>query len=385
MKILCLTSRFPYPLEKGDKLRIFHQIVGLAANHDIYLIAITDKAHTKAELEMLAPYIKGLYVIRISPWERWVSLIKALFSGLPFQTAWFYSPYVHNHINYIVSEIKPDHIFCQLARMAEYAIHQPFKKTLDYMDCFGKSMSKRAKVAKGLNAWIHKIEAKRMMAYEAEIATKFDHLTIISQQDKEQFEFALAKDIKVIPNGIGSYFNVTKSLLPKTYQFVFVGNMSYLPNVETVEYIVQQILPSCQSNYNLLIAGASPNPRVKSLESKNVIVSGWIEDIRDAYLSGKIFLAPMWSGTGQQNKILEAMALGIPCITTQIVNNAIGATHLKEILIADTRDEFLKMIQLLEEDQKLYDKISINSKSFVKQNFDWNQSISGLNSIFALN
>ena len=160
MKILCLTSRFPYPLEKGDKLRIFHQIVGLAALHDIYLIAVTDKAHTKADLEMLAPYTKGLYVIRISPWERWISLFKALFSGLPFQTAWFYSPDVHNHINNIVSEVKPDHIFCQLARMAEYAINQPFKKTLDYMDCFGKSMSKRAKVAKGLNAWLHKIEAK---------------------------------------------------------------------------------------------------------------------------------------------------------------------------------------------------------------------------------
>lgn len=110
-----------------------------------------------------------------------------------------------------------------------------------------------------------------------------------------------------------------------------------------------------------------------------------MDDIRDAYLSGKIFLAPMWSGTGQQNKILEAMALGIPCITTKIVNNAIGAVHKEEILIADTKEEFLQMIQLLEEDQKLYDKISINSKSFVKQNFDWNQSISGLNSIFALN
>lgn len=385
MKIVCLTSRFPYPLEKGDKLRIYHQIAGLSGMHDIYLIAITDKAHSKSDLEILAQYTKGLYVIRISPLERFISLFKALFSGLPFQTAWFYSSSVHEQINRIISDIQPDHIYCQLARMAEYAIHQPFKKTLDYMDCFGKSMSKRAKVAKGLNAWLHKIEAKRMMKYEEEIATKFDHLTIISQQDKEQFEFALAKDIMVIPNGIGNYFNITKSPTPKTYQFVFVGNMSYLPNVETAEYIVQQILPSCPSNYNLLIAGASPNPRVKSLESKNVIVSGWVEDIRDAYLSGKIFLAPMWSGTGQQNKILEAMALGVPCITTQIVNNAIGATHMKEILIADTKDEFLKMIQLLEEDQKLYNKISINSTSFVKQNFEWNQSISGLNSIFASN
>jgi polysaccharide biosynthesis protein PslH len=385
LKILCLTSRFPYPLEKGDKLRIFHQIVGLSANHDIYLIAITDKAHTKTELEMLAPYTKGLYVIRISPLERFISLFKALFSGLPFQTAWFYSSNVHKQINRIISDIQPDHIYCQLARMAEYAIHQPFKKTLDYMDCFGKSMSKRAKVAKGINAWIHKIEAKRMMTYEEEIASKFDHLTIISQQDKEQFEFAKAKDIKVIPNGIGNYFNITKSPTPKTYQFVFVGNMSYLPNVETVEYIVSQILPLCPSDYKLLIAGANPNSRVKALENSNVSVSGWIEDIRDAYLSGKIFLAPMWSGTGQQNKILEAMALGVPCITTQIVNNAIGATHLEEILIADTKDEFLKMIQLLDGDQKLYDKISINSRSFVKQNFDWNQSISGLNRIFALN
>ncbi|MBP8213562.1 MAG: glycosyltransferase, partial [Saprospiraceae bacterium] len=111
----------------------------------------------------------------------------------------------------------------------------------------------------------------------------------------------------------------------------------------------------------------------------------WVDDIRTSYVSGRIFVAPMWSGTGQQNKILEAMALGIPCITTQLVNNAIGAQPGKEILIAESATEFANAIQLLLKDQALYHTVSTQSSKFVQQKFDWKQNATILSSIFASN
>ena len=253
------------------------------------------------------------------------------------------------------------------------------------MDSFGIGMQKRSSVVKGLMSALYKKEAVRMIRYEALIAKRFDHLTIISQQDKEQFSFGEAEAIHVVPNGISpAFFDFPKVNEPE-YDVIFVGNMGYLPNIETVEFLINDILPLLPDKTKVIIAGANPSPRVKKLASPQVFVSGWVDDIRTSYVSGRIFVAPMWSGTGQQNKILEAMALGIPCITTQLVNNAIGAQPGKEILIAESATEFANAIQLLLKDQALYHTVSTQSSKFVQQKFDWKQNATILSSIFASN
>ena len=385
MKIIFLTSRFPYPLEKGDKLRAYYQIEALSHEHEVHLISITDTDHDKQHLEKLRQITTSVHLIRITPLERYLGLIRAVASGLPFQIAWFYSPKSDELIQQICQEIQPDHIFCQLPRMAEYCTTLPHKKTLDYMDSFGIGMQKRSSVVKGLMSALYKKEAVRMIRYEALIAKRFDHLTIISQQDKEQFSFGEAESIHVVPNGISpAFFDFPKVNKPE-YDVIFVGNMGYLPNIETVEFLINDILPLLPDKTKVIIAGANPSPRVKKLASPQVFVSGWVDDIRTSYVSGRIFVAPMWSGTGQQNKILEAMALGIPCITTQLVNNAIGAQQGKEILIAESATEFANAIQLLLKDQALYHTVSTQSSKFVQQKFDWKQNATILSSIFASN
>lgn len=385
MKILYLTSRFPYPLEKGDKLRAYYQIESLSKEHEVHLISISDDDQSKNDLEKLRAITSSLHIIRISPWERYTSLLKALWTGVPFQIAWFHSKSCQDMIEDLVLTIKPDHVFCQLPRMAEYCLNLPYPKTLDYMDSFGVGMIRRANVVKGLLSKIYHFEAKRMIQYEADIAKKFDHLTIISQQDKEQFTFPEAKAIHVISNGISPlYFEYKKYDNPQ-YDIVFVGNMNYLPNVEAVEYLVKEILPKLHPGSKTLIAGASPSMRVKKLASEHVTVSGWMEDIRHAYANAKVFVAPLWSGTGQQNKILEAMAMGLPCITTKVVNNAIGAEPNDEILLAETAEEFSSQINNILSNATLYQQLSNRSATFVQQNFDWNQNSKVLSSIFAQN
>lgn len=113
-----------------------------------------------------------------------------------------------------------------------------------------------------------------MIRYEALIAKRFDHLTIISQQDKEQFSFGEAKSIHVVPNGISpAFFDFPKVNEPEYNDVIFVGNMGYLPNIETVEFLINDVLPLLPHRTKVIIAGANPSPRVKKL-SAQVIVSG---------------------------------------------------------------------------------------------------------------
>jgi len=385
LKIVFLTSRFPYPLEKGDKLRAYHQIKTLAKLHEVHLISISDITIPKTHFEKIYDITSHIHVVQITPLERYLSLIKCMFNKRPFQIGWFYAPKASEIIDTVIEKIKPDHIICQLPRMAEYVRHSNHLKTIDYMDSFGIGMLRRAQVANIWTSWLYKIEARRMLAYEAELSQDFNHLTIISQQDKDSFNFDKKNEMVVIPNGIDhNYFRYNENIT-KEYDIIFIGNMGYLPNIEAAEYLVNQILPLCPKNYKVCISGATPATRVLDLKNDQVTIQGWVDDIREAYSKGKIFVTPMWSGTGQQNKILEAMAMGVPCITSKLVNNAIGAQPNEEILIAETRDEFAQHIIELNNNPQLYQKIQTNAIKFVKDSFSWEQSTQKLSSIIQNN
>ena len=127
-------------------------------------------------------------------------------------------------------------------------------------------------------------------------------------------------------------------------------------------------------NIKILIAGSDPTKKVLNLSSNNIDVKGWVKDIRDVYCSGKIFLAPMSIGSGLQNKLLEAMALGIPCITSQLSNNSLGGTHMKNIIVSDSINDFINQIVYLLENKETRIKIGENGKKYVIENYNWKTS-----------
>ena len=116
-------------------------------------------------------------------------------------------------------------------------------------------------------------------------------------------------------------------------------------------------------------------------QNSQIELQGWIDDIRQAYSRGRIFIAPMLIGTGMQNKLLEAMALGIPCITTSLANNAIRAKENEEILVADSPEEFVRCVLELIENETLYKKLALNARDFVKKNYSWEDSTLKLSKI----
>lgn len=378
-QILIILSRFPYPLEKGDKLRAFYQLKELSKEFDITLFSISDRSIGNDERKIVKNYCSEVIVYKIRPINRFFNLIKAFFSGLPIQTGYFYSSRAKSSIKALVKEKSFKHIYCQLIRTSEYVknIHE-IPKTLDYMDALSTGILRRVERQPFYKKWIFKLEAKRLAKYEQSIFDFFEHRTIISDQDRQLIAHPDKNKIHCVPNGIDEKFFEDISR-PEEYDFVFVGNMSYPPNVDAVHYIVNEILPEIKGA-TLLISGATPHSSIIRIadSNPNIELTGWVDDIRDAYVNGKIFLAPMMIGTGMQNKLLEAMALKTPCITTDLANNAIEAKHEEQILVGNTKEELIEMINLLLNDFDLRSKIANGGHNYVKDKFTWAKSTSKL-------
>ena len=377
MKIFILLSRIPYPLEKGDKLRAFYHIKYLSKNNEITLFALNDsKVNIEKAFQALQPYCRSINFFDLSKFSILFNVLLAFFNGKPLQSGYFFSSRAKNRINKIISETKPDHIFCQLVRVAEYVKNQNIPKTLDYQDVFSKGVERRIQPASFYLKPLLKLEYKRLLKYENKIFDYFDNKTIISEPDRELIPHPEKDKIVIVMNGVDTDFFKPIDR-KKEYDIVFTGNMGYPPNVNGVEFLVKQILPIVRRNkpeIKVLIAGANPDRKVIAVKSKNIHVTGWVEDIREYYAKARIFIAPMQIGTGLQNKLLEAMAMKIPCISSHLANNALNAKSGKEIKIGDSAEEYAQHIIYLLDNKDKADEIALNGYNFVLNNYNWEKA-----------
>lgn len=369
-----MLSRFPYPLEKGDKLRAFHQIKGLSEVYDIVLCCMTEHPVTETAYAAVSRYCKAIHLFPLAKPGLLFQAAIAAFTKRPFQVAYFFRYRHYRKIQQLLKAHRPDHIFCQLLRMAEYVKdYHLCPKTIDYMDALSKGMERRITTEPWYKSWFFGTEFRRLVRYERAIFDYFEHKIIISKQDLQYIRHPKRHDIVVIPNGVDeSYFHYPET--EKRCDLLFTGNFSYPPNIEAACYLVKEILPLLeQRGYRLsvLLSGADPHARVKALASEKVTVTGWVDDIRQSYAQSRIFVAPMFIGTGLQNKLLEAMAMGLPCVTTSLANNALGAQDCENILLAEQSQEFVEKIVVFLTEIDTFTRISNNGRLFVKEHYSW--------------
>lgn len=373
-KLLFITSRVPWPLEKGDKLRAYYQLRELSKRFDITLACVNDAPlHADAE-KQLSKFCSEVHFYYMSRGEMLMNMMGGIFSRLPMQVAYFYSRTVQENIDRLIEKIQPDRIYCQLIRTTEYARkHRNIIRIVDFMDVFSKGMDRRLDKVNILKKPAFYFEMRRVARYEAEIFKEFERHTIISSQDRDLMPVRRPSEIAVIPNGVDiNHFHPLHR--HKEYDLLFNGNMNYPPNVEGAVFLVKKVLPLVLEKYpaiKVLISGSNPSGAVKSLASENVTVTGWVDDIRESFARSRILVAPMRSSIGLQNKLLEGMAMRIPCVTTPLSNNALQAQPGKEIMVADTPEEFAAAIIKLISHPELAVSISDDAWKFVRDYYAW--------------
>ena len=370
MRILVLTSRIPWPLEKGDKLRIYHQLRHLSEKHEIVLCCLTDSKIDEKSKEKLNEICDELHIFKLNKIKIAFRLLFALVSSKPFQVHYFFQKSIQRKIIKLIDEKKPDHIYCQLIRTTEY-VKNVFEipKTLDYMDAFSKGTQRRIKNSGFLEKFFLKEEHRKLTAYK----------NLIRHPKKDQIE--------IISNGIDKDFFQPDGR-EKKYDLVFTGNMNYPPNTESALYIVNHLLPiiwKTRPEVNLIIAGVNDSAKIWSLASEKVIVTGWLDDIRTAYNESRVFVAPMMIGTGLQNKLLEAMSMNLPCITSDLANNALKAKEGQEVLIGKNPEDYaLKILNLLSNvDERK--SLGESGRKFVHEKYNWEVNSKKLDELISRN
>lgn len=373
-KIAVLLSRFPYPIDKGDRLRAFFQIKYLAQHHEIYLFATYENRPTEDELKVISKYCKQIHLYPLRKYEIALQVIRSFLSGLPVQGLYFYSTRIANKFHYDLSKYSIDTLYVQLSRCAFYAKDLKIRKVLDFQDAFAKNYERIQAQSNGFRKWFYHRESITMKRFEADILSWFDATTIISEFDKKNLSVQ-PNDTVVVGNGV-DFSKFSPRNTEKHCDILFTGNLNYLPNQLALQFLLKEIFPRLvqeKPDIVLQITGGVPKGYQSLHEAfpNNLKFDGWIEDIREAYAQTKLFVAPLFTGAGVQNKILEAMSMCVPCITTMVVNASLNAIPTKEIWIASTAEEFKETILMLLHKVELREQTSQNAKQFLNNNFSW--------------
>lgn len=376
MKIVVLASRFPYPLERGDKLRLYQQIKELSKYHELILFACHDHDIESTWHEEIKKYCKEIYTHKFTLIEKTVGLFTSLINGWPFQCGQVYSSAFRKQIEMYCEQNDDAVIFCQLIRMAPYCKHLKNRKFLDYMDAFSLSMKKRAEISPFPISFLYQWESSRVKKYELEMIACFDKVIAITNQDAIMLEINNNTKCQIIPNNIDLDFFQNDLKIEPTFDIGFIGNLGYLPNEEAIDFIISKILSQYELKYGnklrFLIAGARPTNKIKSLRNDNVQIWSDVDDIRDAYKAIRVLVAPIKSGTGQQNKVLEAMAMGVPVVTTAEVANGINAINGNNLVIANFEEEFIIAIHHLLSDNNFYGLIQQQGIEYTHKHYKLN-------------
>lgn len=373
MKLLFVTPRFPYPLLRGDQVVSYHRIRTLSRFHEITLLTFYQRSSELENIDRISPYCKAIYTVKLPKWQSVLNVAKGIFnSQLPLQVAYYNSVYFQSTIDSILSKNDFDLIHIFLLRLAPYFHHISVPKILEIIDSMQLNLERRVALEPFPQRWIFQKELCRITQYEQSLGDFFKSMVVVSEKDRK---FIPCEGVKVIENGIDTEVFSLQQQRPHQPTLIFSGNMSYAPNIHAVKWFVKKCLPIIQQkipNTSFIIAGVNPSREICSLEKiPGVTVTGFVKSMPKTLKQAHVAIAPMQSGSGIQNKILEAMASGLPVVTTTLGLGSLKAEPGREILIADSPDKFAKTVIGLLQNLGLAKEIGYRARKFVVEKHSW--------------
>ncbi|MFA5164588.1 MAG: glycosyltransferase [Candidatus Omnitrophota bacterium] len=388
MKILFLTSRLPYPPYGGDKLRVFNFIKYLSARHAIHLLSFIESEEEKKYLGELGKYCARIETVLLKPADSYAKCLLLSPTAVPFQVAYYKEGRMRDKADSMMSSEKYDGIYVHLLRMAQYARgRKDERRVLDLTDSLSLSLYRSLKYRKHVFYLFYLVEWLKVRRYEPEAVRSFDRSLLISDADlRSEKALASEKSISIIPNGVDlGYFSPS----PKGYddnKIVFIGNLHSFPNRDAVLYFYGKIFPAvkrARPGAVFYIVGSNPPEKIKKLaDGRSVFVTGPVEDTRVHLGDAAALVCPIRAATGMQNKVMEAMAMGLPVVSTTISTQWMQAGRETGVLMSDSPESFAGNVVRVMEDRPLRERLSLMSRRYAEENFNWENNIRDLEKIF---
>ena len=387
MKILIITPRIPYPPFRGDKLKIYNPAKNLSKNNQVKILTFLRSSKQLNDLKSFKKYGIEIETVKLTVIESLMKVFISIFTGFPFQAAWFKSSKMKKRIEELISNERFDVVYYHLIRSAQYYIENDSSKPLsviDFTDAVSLYLKRFAEVERNpVKKFFIKIEQKRIERYE-KIAEKFHTLFICSEVDKKYLiESGLNANIKILNNGIDvSYFQPEKTDYQKN-RIIFTGNMPYYANYDAAIYFTKEIFPLIIKKVpdaEFFIVGQKPPQKIKSLESKNIFVTGFVPDIKNEYLKSAVNVAPMRFGAGTLNKVIESIALGVPVVATSMAIGGLPEVLYKYIFIADDPVNFAEAVIKIINNPLIREELVEEGKTVIKEMLSWEKIVSDFES-----
>lgn len=386
-----LTPYLPYPLLSGGQIRTYNLLKKLAKKHEITLFALIKNQEEKQYIPELEKFCKKVKVFQRSEKPFTIkNILKALFSTYPFLVIRNYVPETIDAIKDELSKEKYDLLHAETFYMMPHLPENNIptimvEQTIEYL-----GYESYAKKAHPLLKLLLETDIKKIRKWERHYWKACDKLIVMSDDDKKFISKQIKDEnkIDVVANGVDSaWFEEIPRKLQKNPTILSVGTFNWLPNIEAVDFLVQKIWPYIKKLSpisKLWIVGNAPTKKVISYgeQDPQIDVLGRIPDIRTAFKEAHVLLAPVFSGKGTRYKILEAMASGTPVVASKIAVEGLDIEHGKHVLVSNSAQDLAKFTIQLTQDKKLWDKLSINGKKFVTENFDWKEISKKLDMIY---
>lgn len=380
MNILYLAHRIPYPPNKGDKIRSFHQIQHLSRRNTLHLACLVDEKEDLQHVEILKKYCTSVDAVYRNKTVTRLLAASALLTNKPLSVVPFYSRELQKRIDQRLASMRPDRILVFSSAMAEYVRHvSDIPKVIDFVDLDSVKWRLYANFVQLPLSWIYRLEAARLGLYEKEAARAFDHSIVVSEEEASLFKQRVNdRFVSVIPNGVDLDYFAPNGDGPSSSHnpvIVFMGEMDYFPNVDAVRYFCGEMFPRIRMalpEARFYIIGRNPSRPVKKLQHQtNVIVTGSVIDIRPYLAKASVAVAPLRIARGIQNKVLEAMAMGLPVVGTSVAFQGTEATVADGIRIADDPKEFSNAVLMLLQDSRLQQQCSLCARDYVQRRHRW--------------
>lgn len=366
-KALFISSRNLYPLIGGEKIRTAQALRYLSQIYEVDVICESDEKNY--DLGPLAKCIHNYYHFYIPKIRHYIWTLRFLFNKHPLQVNYYYSKDIQKLIDKIID--KYDIVFCNNIRTTKYLLkHHNVVRYVDFVDSIAMNYQRAKKSSTGLKKIIFTIDAKRCTNYERFLYQLFDRCSVISEIDRSYIlKGNESGEIDIIYNSVT--LPTHKDVSEKPYTISFIGKMSYEPNIVAVINFVKNIFPLVLQKYpntKFYIVGSNPTKEILSLQRDNIYVTGFVEEVEPYMQQSSIVIAPMLTGAGIQNKILQAMALKCCVVTTTIGAEGL---HIKndEILISDGNQNIANDIIELLGDKNKRILMGVKAFDYIVQNF----------------
>lgn len=387
MRILFLTPRFPYPPMKGDSLRTYHQIKALSGQHEITLLSMSEGEVNPDDYRHIADLCRHVEVVPLSRGRAMLNVGLGLPSRLPLQVSYYRSPEYRRQLDTLLVHGGFDVMHATLIRMLPYVwrLGNP-PVMVDLIDSLTLNLEDRRGKVRGPKRLGYELEYRRVRDYEQRVVRHFPALAVSSPADKQSLGGSAR--ISVIPNGVdGTQFPFQRQDGRDPQVLIFTGNMGYHPNEEAVVWFVSHVWPRLRMQHPHLrfqIVGTNPGERVRGLAdgSNGVEVLGKVPDVAEYLGKATVAVTPMHTGSGIQNKVLEAMSSGTPVASTSIANRGVGAMPERDLLVADSADEFAAAVTRLLDDSGLRSRMAEAGRLYIEQQFRWEQHGERLEQIY---